>query len=365
MNDTVELPPTATLEGAWDVLEQFGNALQDCDQARGQIRLALEAVRDGLGADAVVWHPGASSEAYEQVGSVELPAHWARDFVNQAARGDRVVRQFLDPGAKPMSPWPTSAALARVSRSRDSWIAALSFHPRRLFQPADLKVLLLARRMLLNHRHQAHAYEAMRDSLFGLVRCLTAAIDAKNPYTRGHSERVARVAARLGQEMGLPSAILSDLYLAGLLHDIGKIGVRDDVLQKAGPLTDEEYEHVKQHALIGDRLAANLKPLQHLRAGVRHHHERWDGGGYPDGLRGEAIPIQARLLAVADSCDAMMAARPYRPALTPARIDSVLAEGAGAQWDPDLVAIFLTCRHELYAICQHGAGEDVVAPVSR
>src|SRR5205085_10071768 len=131
--------------------------------------------------------------------------------------------------ARPMTPWPTSAVLVRISKSRRSWLVALSFHPRRLFSPTDLKVMILARRMLLNHRQQAQVYEKLRDSLFGLVRCLTAAIDAKDPYTWGHSERVARIAVRLGKQMGLPPAVLSDLYLAGLLHDIGKIGIRDSV----------------------------------------------------------------------------------------------------------------------------------------
>jgi HD-GYP domain-containing protein (c-di-GMP phosphodiesterase class II) len=197
------------------------------------------------------------------------------------------------------------------------------------------------------------------------VRCLTAAIDAKDPHTRGHSERVARIAVRLGKQMGLPPVVLSDLYLAGLLHDIGKIGIRDSVLRKPGRLTGEEFEHIKQHPVIGDRLVSNIRPLEHLRPGVRHHHERWDGGGYPDGQAGERIPLQARILAVADSCDAMMAARPHRPGLPPERIDSVLVEGAGSQWDPDIVAQFMTCRHELYSVCQRGLGDSVFAAVER
>jgi HD-GYP domain-containing protein (c-di-GMP phosphodiesterase class II) len=359
--------PPATLDGAWEVLERFGQALHQCEQSRGQIRLALEAVRESLDADAVLWHPGSSSDPYEQVGGLSLPAGWAGEFIAQAAPPDheRAVRQFLDPAAKPAAPWPTSAVLARVSKTRGSWLAALSFHPRRLFGPADLKVLLLARRMLLNHRQQAQVYEKLRDSLFGLVRCLTAAIDAKDPYTWGHSERVARIAVRLGKQMGLPHAVLSDLYLAGLLHDIGKIGIRDSVLQKPGRLTPEEMDHIRQHAVIGDRLVSNLRPLSHLRPGVRNHHERWDGKGYPDGLGGEQVPLLARILAVADSCDAMMAARPYRPALPPARIDSIMVEGAGSQWDPDVIAVFMTCRGELYSICQRGLGDSVFAAVER
>ena len=286
-----------------------------------------------------------------------------------ARRGRRdpgqLLRSFLDPAAKPASPWPCSAALVRISKSRGNWLAALSFHPRRLFPPVDLKLMLLARRQLLNHRQQTQVYEKLKESLFGLVRCLTAAIDAKDPYTWGHSERVARMAVRLARQMDLPPAVQSDLYLAGLLHDVGKIGVRDEVLRKPGPLTPEEEAHVQEHPVIGDRLVCHIKPLQHLRWGVRNHHERWDGRGYPDGLAGDDIPLQARILAVADSCDAMMHTRPYRASLPTDRVEEILRDGAGSQWDPHVVAAFQVCRQDLYSICQRGLGDSVFVAVER
>jgi HD-GYP domain-containing protein (c-di-GMP phosphodiesterase class II) len=357
-------------EAAWDVLERFGQALQQCDQSVQQIRVTLEAARDALDADTVFWHPGGTSDAAAVVGSADLATAWREAFLDFVLRDvpdaqPGAVRSFLDPAAKPMNPWPCSAALARVSKSRGSWLAALSFHPRRLFGPADVKVLQLMRRIVLNHRQQQQVYAKLKDSMFGLVRCLTSAIDAKDPYTWGHSERVARMAVRLGQQMGMPPSALSDLYLAGLLHDIGKIGIRDSVLQKPGRLTPEEFAHIQEHPVIGDRLVSNIKALSHLRPGVRSHHERWDGRGYPDGLAGESIPLQARVLAVADSCDAMMATRPYRPALPPERIDAVMMEGASSQWDPNLIEQFMACRHELYLIYQRGLGESVVAAVER
>lgn len=348
------------LDTAWDILERYGLALRECDQASEQIRLTLESVREALDADTVCWHPGKTSEEFAQVGLVQVTSHWVHDFVRLEADADRCVRQFLDPGAKSLHPWPTSAAMIRVSRSNNSWLLALSFHPRRLYQAIDLKVLALARRMLLNHRHQYQVYDKLRDSLFGLVRCLTAAIDAKNPFTGGHSERVARMAVRLGKQMGLPEPILSDVYLAGLLHDIGKIRLREEVLQKTEPLTAEDLLHIRSHVEMGEQLVAQLKPLQHLRGGVRHHHERWDGLGYPDGLKGEAIPLQARLLAVADACDAMFSKRPYRPALSLERVNSELLGGAGTQWDPDLIAILMTCREDIFALCQRGQDDQPI-----
>jgi HD-GYP domain-containing protein (c-di-GMP phosphodiesterase class II) len=358
-----------SIETAWDVLERFGVNLDQGGPASA-VRLALEAVRDSLGADTVYWHPGSGPDRFEQVGDRDLSASWCRRFTEQVLAqmpGDpgQVVRAFLDPGAKLATPWPCSAALVRVQRSRSIWLGALSFHPRRLFDATDLKIMLVARRLVLGQRQQVHAAERLKESVFGLMRCLAAALDARDPMTWGHSERVARIAVRLGQQMGLPAASLHDLYLAGLLHDIGKIGLRDSVLQKAGPLTPEEQVHVQEHPVIGDRLVAHLRPLRHLCPGVRHHHERWDGQGYPDGLSGQAIPLPARVLALADACDAMLAPRAHRPALTTRKASAVLREEAGARWDPELIEHFLNCRQELFALCRHGPAESVAGVIDR
>ncbi len=350
-----------TIETAWDILERFGQSIQACTDSSHQVRLVLMSVRDSLGADAVFWHPGTSGDDYHVVGAPVLDRAWAASFIDRALRETpaaqgQLLRPFLDPGSKPMSPWPASAALVRLSKSRHIWLGAISLSTRRLFRPVDLKVMMLARRMLLNHRQQAQTHERLRDSLFGLVRCLTAAIDAKDPYTWGHSERVARIAVKLGQQMGVPAAFVSDLYLAGLLHDIGKIGIRDAVLQKPGKLTTEEMAHIQEHPVIGDRMVSNVKALQHLRSGVRNHHERWDGGGYPDGLAGEDAPLLARVLAVA---------RPYRRAKDPTQIDAIIQAGAGTQLDARVVEHFMRCRHELYSICQRGIGDSVNIAIER
>lgn len=356
------------LDGAWDILDRYAQALQAEAETAGQIRLSLEALREGTEAELAFWHPGSGTEPLLHAGRVDVTPDWfgriAQLLFRHAEDDEGCLRQIAIPGHSPDAPdSPGSVAMLRVSRTLGSWIVAVRFGVGRPFQPVDLKVMSLARRLLLNHRHHLHVYERLRETLFGLVRCLTAAIDAKDQHTCGHSERVARIGQRIGAQMGLPGSSLNDIYLAGLLHDIGKIGIRDDILKKPGPLTAEEFAQIQVHAVIGDRLISSIRQLSHLRPGVRNHHERYDGKGYPDGLAGEEIPLLARVLAVADSCDAMMSDRPYRPGMPTARIDRIMAGGAGTQWDPRIIEAFMACRRELYTVLQRGLGESMAAAV--
>ena len=227
------------------------------------------------------------------------------------------------------------------------------------FRRSDAALLLPFASLLGLHARAALRYHHIKDLLVGLTRSLTAAIDAKDAYTFGHSERVARVAAELGRGLGLREDELSDIHLAGLLHDIGKIGIRDEVLTKSGPLTPDEFKHIQQHPVIGHRILAGLHGISHLLPGVLYHHERYDGGGYPEGLKGDAIPLLARILAVADSFDAMNTTRPYRTAMAPERVDEILRQGAGIQWDPLVIDAYLRCRPRIAAIRQRGLGESL------
>ena len=240
---------------------------------------------------------------------------------------------------------------------------AVSFSEQRLFRMEDLKIVLLIRRIFRDHRRQMRSQQNLTDAILGVVRGLNEAIAAKSPFTSGHSERVARMAVCLGRQMGMTTAFLGDLYLAGLLHDVGKIGIRDSVLQKQGALTEDEQAHVREHPLIGDTIVSKIKNLAHLRAGVRNHHERFDGDGYPDRLAGDAIPLLARILSVADGCDAMMSPRPYRAGLPIEQVDQIMSEGAGTQWDPHVISHFMACRHDLYSIYQKGIGDSVLHAV--
>ena len=205
----------------------------------------------------------------------------------------------------------------------------------------------------------ADRFRDAQSLIVGLARALTASIDAKDPYTFGHSERVARISAALAKELGSSEEELKDMYLAGLLHDIGKIGIPDAILRKTAPLTKEEQDIIQQHPRLGYKILQEVKPISHLLPGVLYHHERYDGTGYPEGLKGEAIPLLARIIAVADSYDAMSSSRPYRMGLSNSRTEEILSEGAGSQWDPLVIAAFHRCRHRVHAIRQRGIGESL------
>ncbi len=187
----------------------------------------------------------------------------------------------------------------------------------------------------------AMLYEDLQQLLVGTITSLAAAIDAKSPWTNGHSERVTRYAVEIGKELGLKDHDLEMLRLSALLHDVGKIGTYDIVLDKPGKLTEEEFALVKKHPKKGAEILAPIKQLIDVIPGVLHHHERYDGKGYPDGLKEEDIPLQARILCVADSFDAMTADRPYRTASGKDYAISEVKRWSGTQFDPKVVAVFL------------------------
>ncbi len=185
------------------------------------------------------------------------------------------------------------------------------------------------------------------DLLVGAIDALSAAIAARDPETATHSGRVARVAARLASQLGLSPLTAAELYLMGLLHDVGKIGVDDRILRKSGPLTPEEHAAIRRHVPIGVWILAAFPALAVLLPGVRGHHEHFDGGGYPDGLAGRQIPRAARVLAVADAFDAMATGRLYRRSRSGPELEQTFRAGAGRQWDPEVVAALLACHHDL------------------
>ena len=173
------------------------------------------------------------------------------------------------------------------------------------------------------------------------IRALAAAIDAKDPYTRGHSERVARYASQVAREMELPAQEVRRVRLSALLHDVGKIGIDDRIIRKPSALTEEEFEIMKTHPAKGAAIMSAIPELKDVIPGMKHHHERWEGGGYPDGLKGEDIPLQARIVSVADTFDAMTTTRPYQRAMDIRFVFQRLRDLAGNRFDPAVVAALI------------------------
>ena len=190
-------------------------------------------------------------------------------------------------------------------------------------------------------RELAEANRLLKQSYDDTIRAITAAMDAKDSYTRGHSEEVKRIALKIGQEMSLPPESLQRLEYAALLHDIGKIGVSEQLLTKGAALTEFEFEEVKLHPQIGGKLLEQVELLKEAGPIIHAHHENYDGTGYPKGLKGEAIPVEARIIAVADAYEAMTMDRPYRKALSKSEAQQRLKQGAGTQFDPRIVEVLL------------------------
>jgi putative nucleotidyltransferase with HDIG domain len=190
-----------------------------------------------------------------------------------------------------------------------------------------------------------------KQHLINGVQTLVHALEAKDAYTSGHSARVSRYAVKTAIQLGITGERLEHIRLGGELHDIGKIGTREDILNKPGPLGPEEFAHIKEHTVLGERiLAPFLSEAGAVLTIVRSHHERLDGGGFPDGIGGSDIPLEARLVAVVDAFDAMTTSRAYRASRTPAEAIDELRRCAGSHFDRDVVDAFLTAYRDVAAL---------------
>jgi HD-GYP domain-containing protein (c-di-GMP phosphodiesterase class II) len=211
---------------------------------------------------------------------------------------------------------------------------------------AEISALAMSNLMRIDIERR-HADER-QNLLLGTVGALVAAIDAKDTYTRGHSVRVAWLSKTLAEAMELDSSTLDEIHICGLVHDIGKIGIPEAILRKAGKLTDDEYDSIKEHPAIGERILSGVPQLATILPGVRSHHERWDGGGYPDGTKEKNTPFFGRLLGIADAFDAMCSSRAYRNGLDRQEVLDEVKNCSSSQFDPELVEIFLTLDFSEY-----------------
>jgi putative nucleotidyltransferase with HDIG domain len=347
--------------------------LTSSDRELGE--LALEWLSEVVPARslAIQWMP-ADAECSDWPESDDLPPLMALGPCPLDSRGllDLVQRLDVKPGQQPLiiNPstttqaewaWPGIDELMIVPLSEGAncfgWLAAFNHVDGGQFGTVEASLLGSVGVLLGIHCGNAELYRQQRELFTGVVRAMTSAIDAKDPYTCGHSERVARIAVCLAKELGCDSDQLETLYFAGLLHDIGKIGINDIVLRKEGKLTAEEYEHIKTHARIGYKILVDIKQLDDVLPVVLHHHEQWDGRGYPSGMRADEIPFLARIVAVADAFDAMSSDRPYRKGMPDEKLDAILRDGAGKQWDANVVEAFFRVRDVV--------GRIASAPVAR
>lgn len=216
------------------------------------------------------------------------------------------------------------------------------------FSPVEADLLKSTSMLLGVHLMNQRQYLQMQQMFDGMIASLISALDAKDAYTCGHSNRVADLAVELAKRLGCSDDELKNIHMAGMLHDVGKIGVDDSVLRKPGRLTAEEFEQIKQHPVLGYEILRGIRQFRAILPAVRHHHESFDGGGYPDGLAGAAIPREAQILAVADSFDAMTSDRPYRAGMSLDRVVKIFLEGRGQQWAADVVDVLLNSPEVMY-----------------
>jgi len=339
-----------------DELELWPNALAwlaDSIQAQCLAIVSNQALGEDSPLPPTDYPTGVLTHGECPTGNVEL-RHLLEQFGSTALRQPFVLNRAET--ALPTWPCPTVRELACVPINGGEqplgWLLALNHKGRDQEEPCqfgsvETRLLSSVGTILGIHSSNLGLYKKQSELFTSSVRALATAIDAKDSYTSGHSDRVARASVTLAKHFGLDKETQDIIYLGGLLHDIGKIGIDDHILNKPGSLTTEEYKHVKQHPQLGHEILKGVRQLDRILPIVLHHHEAWDGGGYPQGLQGAEIPLLARIVAVADALDAMTSDRPYRKGIPDDEIDAILRKGAGSQWDSEVIEAFFAVQEEI------------------
>ncbi len=358
-----------------ELLYALGNSMRDLQEPERFIRLAVEqlqqttefgwaAVRTLRGArlpdsiaDSVfiAGEPGCDARAFREMidafaGTLppDADAHIASSIAGRPLPcGAQVVVQPITGGSR------RAAVLLTGDKGGDD--PQVSSYDTQLIATASAFLGTFFENVSLWHEQNA--------LFLGSLQAMTAAIDAKDRYTCGHSERVAHLATELSRLVGFDQHRAERVRITGLVHDVGKIGVPEAVLCKEGRLTDAEFALIRQHPVIGYDILKGIPQLEDVLPGVLSHHERWDGRGYPHGLKGESIPLVARIMALADTFDAMSSNRSYRPAMPRERVFEEIRRCAGTQFDPELAPLFLTLDFSVFdrLVAQHEAASRSVA----
>jgi HD-GYP domain-containing protein (c-di-GMP phosphodiesterase class II) len=354
------------------LLRSLAQQIEICDIRSGMTDVAdsiLPALRDIIGAETVLLIEARPTGIAIAAAAGEYRENEAKlatileHFGPNADHRPAVVNLGFQPAIDQMQYGAQNFILARVSKGHEhfGWLLALDRRPHVVagaagcfgegeFGTSEAGLLQAAATMLSAQAYNSRAYLQIQHLLIGIIRAMINVIDAKDAYTWGHSDRVALISKQIAASLGLDQHEQERIYMAGLLHDVGKIGVPDEVLGKTGRLNDEEFAKIKRHPQIGCAILQHLKQLDFILPGVLHHHESFDGRGYPDGLCGEEIPLPGRIIAVADAYDAMTSDRPYRPGMTTEKAESILKSGAGKQWDGKVLDAFFSAIDQIRGI---------------
>ena len=272
-----------------------------------------------------------------------------------AEKGEPLIIQDVqsDPrffrGADTNSEFVTNDMICVPVKTKDKILGVLQTINKKAgtFNEEDAEILSALANQVAVAIENANLYQELKDAFYGTAQALAETIEKRDPYTGGHTKRVMNYSLAIGRMLGLNRAELENLKLSAILHDIGKIGVRDSVLLKESRLDPAELEAMNMHPKYGSDILSHVKQLKDVIPGMRGHHEKYDGTGYPDGLKGSEIPLTARIIAVADTFDAMTTDRPYRKALSAESAFEELRKYAGRQFDPAAVEAFFTAWSEI------------------
>jgi putative nucleotidyltransferase with HDIG domain len=326
------------------LLHHLGEVLRVSRPVTELLKYACNELRETVDAEAAVaFLPEAEEGAPETVVAGQLPfpaADLPRIMMQllEGASGEAciVIHNYCqqDPALAGLAPGMKRVALVPIelSEGRRGALAAINREAEEFGSP-DAKLIRSTSNVTSIVIENRRLYRELQELMLDLVRSLVSSIDAKDPYTCGHSERVAITARRVAIQMRLPAEQVEQIYLAGLLHDIGKIGTPEQILRKEGKLEAEEWRIMKQHPTVGHRILAGIRKLESIRDVVLSHHERLDGKGYPAGLKGDEIPLLARIVGIADAFDAMTSNRPYRPMLPMEYVKKEIERCIGTQFD--------------------------------
>ncbi len=344
-----------------DTLVKIADQLKIPSPSTELAECCLEQLHEGIAANGSgIWiYPSEGDSQFIQRGFLPIDevdlariisfyddADWSVPIVRNQLENEELGRFYPDLYSIMLTP-------ISINQNRCGWILCLHIEPNKTFDDSDASLASSMAAIVATHTYNSILHQRNDDAVVSFVKTLVSIVDAKDEFTRGHSERVALIARRLGQELGLADSEVNDLYMAGLLHDIGKVGVDDRILRKPGELTEAETQEVQKHPVIGFSILKQFDNLKHLLPVIRGHRESMDGTGYPDHLTGEQIPLLARILAVADAFDAMGSDRPFRNGMPLERVEAILRENSGIQWDANVVNAYFRARNDIVEICKN------------